>query len=207
MSIVYASTRQQYGRPHYLPVDENHLLQPIDVNGINKMAGEWYHILYANVYGIRATRLRLTNTYGPGMLLKHDRQGFIPWFVRKVLLDEEIEVFGNGDQRRDMNYVDDVTRAFLLVGATDAANGEIYNLGGSEVVSLLDFVEDADRASRGRGATGSSPFRRRASGSTSATTTAATTRSGRPSAGNRGSRCATALLGRSTTTARTPRTT
>jgi UDP-glucose 4-epimerase len=141
VKIVYAGTRQQYGKPQYLPVDEHHLVQPTDVNGINKMAGEWYHILYANVYGLRATSLRLTNSYGPGMLLKHGRQGFIPWFVRRVLLGEPIEVFGTGDQKRDMNFVDDVVRAFLLVGSTDATNGEVYNLGGAEVVSLREFAE------------------------------------------------------------------
>lgn len=139
--IVYAGTRQQYGRPTYLPVDERHLVQPTDVNGINKMAGEWYHILYANVYGLRATSLRMTNTYGPGMLLKHGRQGFIPWFVRKALLGETIDLFGTGEQKRDMNYVEDAVRAFLLVGANDATNGEVYNLGGSEVVSLKDFTQ------------------------------------------------------------------
>ncbi len=139
--IVYAGTRQQYGRPSYLPVDEKHLVQPTDVNGINKMAGEWYHILYANVYGLRATSLRLTNTYGPGMLLKHGRQGFIPWFVRKALLGEAIDLFGTGEQKRDMNYVEDAVRAFLLVAATDETNGEVFNLGGDEVVSLKEFTE------------------------------------------------------------------
>jgi UDP-glucose 4-epimerase len=141
VKIVYAGTRQQYGKPRYLPVDESHLVQPTDVNGINKTAGEWYHILYANVYGMRATSLRLTNTYGPRMLLKHGRQGFIPWFVRKSLLGETIEVYGTGEQKRDMNYVDDVVHAFLIAGATDATNGEVYNLGGREVVSLKGFVE------------------------------------------------------------------
>ena len=141
VKIVYAGTRQQYGRPQYLPVDEEHLVRPTDVNGINKMAGEWYHILYANVYGLRATSLRLTNTYGPGMLLKHGRQGFIPWFVRKAILGEEIEIFGTGEQKRDMNFVDDVVSAFLLAGATDETNGEVYNLGGTEIVSLREFTE------------------------------------------------------------------
>lgn len=141
VKIVYAGTRQQYGKPLYLPVDEKHLMQPTDVNGINKMAGEWYHILYANVYGIRATSLRLTNSYGPGMLLKHGRQGFIPWFVRKVVVGEPIEVFGTGQQKRDMNFVDDIVDAFLRAGATDATNGEVYNLGGDEVISLESFVQ------------------------------------------------------------------
>jgi UDP-glucose 4-epimerase len=141
VKIIYAGTRQQYGRPNYLPVDEKHLVQPTDVNGINKMAGEWYHVLYANVYGMRATSLRLTNSYGPGMLLRHGRQGFIPWFIRKILLDQTIQVYGTGEQKRDMNYVDDVVHAFLLVGATDATNGEFYNLGGAEVVTLKQFAE------------------------------------------------------------------
>jgi UDP-glucose 4-epimerase len=141
VKIIYAGTRQQYGRPRYLPVDESHLVQPTDVNGINKTAGEWYHILYASVYGMRATSLRLTNTYGPRLLLKHGRQGFIPWFLRKVLLGETIEVYGTGEQKRDMNYVDDAVRAFLLVGSTDATNGEVYNLGGDEIVSLKAFAE------------------------------------------------------------------
>ncbi len=138
--IVFAGTRQQYGRPNYLPVDEQHLSQPVDVNGINKMAGEWYHVLYDRVYGLAATSLRLTNTYGPRMLLKHNRQGFVPWFVRKALLGEEISIFGDGTQRRDMNYVDDVTEAFLLVGLRDDSRGELYNLGHDEIVSLLDFT-------------------------------------------------------------------
>lgn len=139
--VVYASTRQQYGRPQYLPVDESHLLRPVDVNGINKMAGEWYHILYCQVHDIATTSLRLTNTYGPRMLLKHNRQGFVPWFVRLALLGEEIQIFGDGTQRRDLNYVDDAVEALLMVGPAAGTHGEIYNLGHSEVVSLREFVE------------------------------------------------------------------
>lgn len=139
--VIYASTRQQYGRPQYLPVDENHLLQPVDVNGINKMAGEWYHILYSRVHGIATTSLRLTNTYGPRMLLKHDRQGFVPWFVRLALLGEEIRIFGDGTQRRDLNYVDDAVEALLMVGPASETVGEIYNLGHPQIVSLVEFTE------------------------------------------------------------------
>lgn len=138
--IVFAGTRQQYGRPIYLPVDEQHLIQPVDVNGINKMAGEWYHLLYGRVYGMAATSLRLTNTYGPRMLLKHNRQGFVPWFVRLALLGEEISIFGDGTQRRDMNYVDDVIEAFLQVAIAPQTHGELYNLGHDEIVSLNDFT-------------------------------------------------------------------
>lgn len=139
--IVFASTRQQYGRPEYLPVDEKHILRPVDFNGINKMAGEWYHILYCQIYGLATTSLRLTNTYGPRMLLKHDRQGFVPWFIRLALLGEEIRIFGDGRQRRDLNYVDDAIEALLMVGPAAATHGEIYNLGHREVVTLTEFVE------------------------------------------------------------------
>ena len=138
--VVFAGTRQIYGRPDRLPVDEQHPVRPTDVNGINKMAGEWYHILYNNVYGIRGSSLRLTNTYGPGQLLRHNRQGFIGWFIRQVLDDEEIALFGDGEQVRDLTYVDDVVDAFLLAGSNPAADGQIFNLGG-EKISLRALVE------------------------------------------------------------------
>jgi len=141
VKIVYASTRQVYGVPDYLPVDERHLLHPTDVNGINKMAGEWYHILYNNVYGIRATSLRLTNTYGPRQLMKHNRQGFIGWFIRLAIDGQEISVYGDGKQLRDLNYVYDVAESFLLAGASEKANGHVFNLGGLHPVSLLEIVE------------------------------------------------------------------
>jgi UDP-glucose 4-epimerase len=138
--IIYASTRQIYGKPDYLPVDERHLLHPTDVNGINKMAGEWYHILYNQVYGIRATSLRLTNTYGPRQLMRHNRQGFIAWFIRMIIEGKQIQIFGDGSQLRDLTYVDDVVDAFLLAGSSDAANGQIFNLGGPPPISLRELV-------------------------------------------------------------------
>ncbi len=141
LKIVYAGTRQIYGRPNYLPVDEKHLLQPVDVNGINKISGEFYHLVYHQVYGIRASSLRLTNTYGPRQLVKHNRQGFIGWFVRQAAFEEEILVFGDGRQQRDFNHVDDVVDAFLRAGALDAADGEVFNLGDARPVSLLALVE------------------------------------------------------------------
>jgi UDP-glucose 4-epimerase len=140
VKIVYASTRQVYGRPLRTPVDETHVARPTDVNGINKLAGESYHVVYNNAYGVRATVLRLTNTYGPRQLMKHNRQGFLPWFVRQVLDDEEIQIYGDGQQRRDFTYVDDVVDAFLLVGCTSHTDGEIYNLGG-ESATLLEVAK------------------------------------------------------------------
>ncbi len=141
IKIVYAGTRQVYGKPQYLPVDEKHLLNPTDVNGINKISGELYHLVYHSVYGIRACSLRLTNTYGPRQLIKHSRQGFIGWFVRKAALGEEIQVFGDGRQKRDFNHVDDVVDAFLRAGATDASDGGVFNLGDAHPVSLLELVK------------------------------------------------------------------
>jgi UDP-glucose 4-epimerase len=141
VKIVYAGTRQIYGKPQRLPADETHPLQPTDVNGINKISGELYHLVYHSVYGIRSSSLRLTNTYGPRQLIRHSRQGFIGWFVKKVVLGEEIEIFGDGLQRRDFDYVDDVVDAFLRAGASDAVDGEVFNLGGGEPVSLLDLVK------------------------------------------------------------------
>ncbi len=136
IKIVFASTRQLYGKPDYLPVDEKHPIRPVDVNGINKLAGEWYHLLYNNVYGIRACALRLTNTYGPGMRVKDARQTFLGIWVRLLIEGKPIRVFGDGLQLRDFNYVNDCVEALLLAGASDDANGKVYNLGSSEVVGL-----------------------------------------------------------------------
>jgi UDP-glucose 4-epimerase len=140
IKIVYAGTRQIYGKPQRLPVDETHLLNPADVNGINKISGEMYHLVYHSVYGIRASSLRLTNTYGPRQLIRHNRQGFIGWFVRQATLGEEIQLFGDGTQRRDFDYVDDVVDAFLRAGVDDAADGQVFNLGGDAPVSLGELA-------------------------------------------------------------------
>jgi UDP-glucose 4-epimerase len=140
LKIVFAGTRQVYGKPQYLPVDEAHLLNPTDVNGINKIAGEFYHLVYHSVYGIRASSLRLTNTYGPRQLIRHNRQGFIGWFMRQATLGEEIQLFGDGRQKRDFNHVDDVVDAFLRAGAMDAADGQVFNLGDEDPVSLVDLA-------------------------------------------------------------------
>ena len=140
IKIVYAGTRQQYGKPDYLPLDENHLQHPTDVNGVNKLAGEWYHIVYHTAYDLRTTSLRLTNTYGPRQLLKHNRQGFIGWFVRLAIQGQVIQLYGDGQQQRDLTYVDDVVDAFLRAGATDATNGQVYNLGGLHPINLYDLA-------------------------------------------------------------------
>ncbi|MBI3965038.1 MAG: NAD-dependent epimerase/dehydratase family protein [Chloroflexi bacterium] len=141
VKVVFASTRQIYGKPDRLPVDEQHILRPVDVNGINKMAGEWYHILYNNVYGIRGCALRLTNTYGPRMRIKDARQTFLGIWIRLLLEGKRFEVW-DGHQLRDFTYVEDAVDAFLRVAASDAANGQVFNLGGEGVISLSDLAAE-----------------------------------------------------------------
>jgi UDP-glucose 4-epimerase len=139
--IVFASTRQIYGKAARLPVDERQPLAPVDVNGINKMAGEWYHVLFSRVYGIPICALRLTNTYGPGMRVKDARQTFLGVWIRRLVDGEPIEVYGDGAQLRDFTFVDDAVDAFLRAAACDRAVGEVFNLGGDERVSLRDLAE------------------------------------------------------------------
>lgn len=141
LKLVFASTRQLYGKPDYLPVDEAHPIRPVDVNGINKLAGEWYHLLYNNVHGIRACALRLTNTYGPGMRVKDARQTFLGIWIRLLIEGRPIQIFGNGSQLRDFNYVDDCVDALLRAGASEATNGKVFNLGSEEIVSLRQLAE------------------------------------------------------------------
>lgn len=141
VKLIFASTRQIYGKPDYLPVDEQHPIRPVDVNGINKVAGESYHLLYNQVYGLRASVLRLTNTYGPGMRVKDARQTFLGIWIRRILEGKPILVYGDGSQLRDFTYVDDCVDALLRVAASDEANGKVYNLGSREVISLFDLAE------------------------------------------------------------------
>jgi nucleoside-diphosphate-sugar epimerase len=139
--IVFASTRQIYGKPKYFPVDEKHPLHPVDVNGINKIAGEQYHILYQEVYGIASSVLRLTNTYGPRMRIKDARQTFLGIWIRNLLQGRPIQVFGDGKQRRDYNYVEDVLDALLIAATEKNAIGKVYNLGASDPLSLEDTAK------------------------------------------------------------------
>lgn len=141
IKIVFASTRQMYGVPKYLPVDEQHPLAPVDVNGINKMAGEWYHLLYNNVYGIRASVLRLTNTYGPRMRVKDARQTFLGIWIRCIIEENPLLVYGDGKQIRDFNFVDDVVDAMITCATSEDANGEIFNLGADDPINLKDTAQ------------------------------------------------------------------
>lgn len=138
--IVFASTRQIYGKPDELPVKESHPLRPVDINGINKVAGESFHLLYAKVHGMNTCALRLTNTIGPGMRIKDARQTFVGVWIRDVLKGKRFEVWG-GEQKRDFTYIDDAVEAFLLAATKKEAIGGVFNLGGQEVVSLRELAE------------------------------------------------------------------
>jgi UDP-glucose 4-epimerase len=137
--LVNTSTRQVYGKPRYLPVDEDHPTEPVDVNGINKLAAEYYHRLYDRTYDLRSVVLRLTNTYGPRQQIKNARQGVTGVFVHRALRGERLRLFGTGQQLRDFNYVDDVVEALLLAAVTPACYGNLYNLAADATHSLLDF--------------------------------------------------------------------
>ena len=140
IKVVFASTRQIYGRPDYLPVDESHPVRPVDINGIHKSAGDSYHLLYHQVYGIRAAVLRLTNTYGPHMRVKDARQTFVGVWISSVLNGEPFEVWG-GKQLRDFTYVDDAVDAFVRAAVDERADGRVFNLGGTGVISLADLAD------------------------------------------------------------------
>ncbi len=139
VKLVFASTRQIYGKPNYLPVDEEHPLNPVDVNGINKMAAEFYHTLYSNVHGLKACVLRLTNTIGPRMRVRDARQTFVGVWIRQLLEGRPIEVW-EGQQLRDFTYVEDVVDAVLAAAASDAGDGKAFNLGGPPPISLRDLA-------------------------------------------------------------------
>lgn len=138
IKIIFASTRQVYGKPQYLPVDESHAISPVDINGINKMAGESYHLLYHKTYGMRTSVLRLTNTYGPRMRIKDTRQTFLGIWIRNIIEGKKIQIYGDGKQIRDFNFVEDVVDALLLCAASENSNGQIFNLGANPPLSLLE---------------------------------------------------------------------
>lgn len=153
--IVYTGTRQIYGVPQYLPVDEAHPVNPVDFNGISSFAGEHYHALYAKIFGLKTVCLRLTNAYGPRQLIRHARQGVIAWFLNRALTGQALCLFGGGKQIRDFNYVDDIVEGLLLVSQNPHCYGEVYNLSGerSDLFSLArrlvsltgkGIVEDAE---------------------------------------------------------------
>lgn len=155
--VVHTSTRQIYGRADTERVTEQSPIRPIDPNGISKFSADAYHRMYARDFGLPTAVLRLTNTFGPRQLLKHARQGFIPWFVRLALEGKEISVFGTGEQTRDVTYADDAVDALLRVGALDELSGQAFNVGAKEVHSVRAIAEQIIRTT-GQGSLKIVPF-------------------------------------------------
>jgi UDP-glucose 4-epimerase len=138
--VVYASTRQVYGVPQYLPITEAHPINPIDFNGIHKHAAASYHRLLTASREIDASILRLTNAYGPRMALNIPEQGVLGHFFRHALLGEDIEVFGDGRQLRDPVYVDDITEVCLLAGGQNGLAKTSMNVGGLAALPLAEMA-------------------------------------------------------------------
>jgi UDP-glucose 4-epimerase len=155
--VVHTSTRQIYGRADTSRVTEQSPIRPIDPNGISKFSADAYHRMYARDFGLPTAVLRLTNTFGPRQLLKHARQGFIPWFIRLALEGKEISVFGDGLQTRDVTYADDALDALLRVGALAELDGQAFNVGASEVHSVRAIAEQIIRTA-GQGSLTIVPF-------------------------------------------------
>lgn len=138
---IYAGTRGQIGRLEYTPADEKHPSNPMDINGINKLAAEKYCLLYGRIYGLRTCSLRINNTYGPRCQVRHDDYGVINYFIRQAILGEQITIHGEGLQTRDYNYVDDVSDAIILACHRKEAEGECFNLGSGRETRLIDMVK------------------------------------------------------------------
>ncbi len=136
--VVYTGSRSQYGKPLYLPVDENHPLRPVDINGVHKTTVEEYHRVFHERNRLRCTSLRLTNVFGPRHQMQHDGQGFLNWFIREGLLGNEILVYGEGSQQRDFLYVEDVVEALLLAGTSEACVGKAFNLASGTSITVAE---------------------------------------------------------------------
>lgn len=139
--LVYAGTRGQIGKRIYSPIDEKHPTDPVDMNGIDKLAAEKYYMLYNRLYGIKTTSIRINNTYGERGQIKHDDYGLVNWWIRQALLNEQIIINGDGLQTRDFNYIKDVVDAMILVAQSDKTNGEIFMLGSGKETSIRKLIE------------------------------------------------------------------
>jgi UDP-glucose 4-epimerase len=149
--VVQTSTRQVYGRPRYLPVDEEHPTAPVDVNGVDKLACEQLHLLYGRHYEMPVSVLRLTNVYGPRQHLERKDLGFLPVFVRQALTGDDIVLYGDGTQRRDCVYVDDAVDALLAAAITPDAVGHVFNLGHPDSLTLAEIARLTHHAAGDRG--------------------------------------------------------
>lgn len=143
--VVYASTRQVYGVPQYLPVDERHPVNPVDYNGVHKLAAGGYHLMLSRIGALDAVILRLTNVYGPRMSLTAPHQGFLSSFLRTLMLGGSLRIFGDGIQLRDPLYIDDAVEAFILAALKPPTSDRIFNIGGPEHLELGEIAKTTSR--------------------------------------------------------------
>jgi UDP-glucose 4-epimerase len=138
--VIFAGTRGEYGSSVKLPVDEDHPTNPKGTYAVTNLSAEKMILVYDDVFGIKGTCLRITNTYGPRHQMVHDEYGVFNWFIRKALDNEMIPVFGDGRILRDFIYVDDLVGCMLDVAATGAAYGEVFNVGVGVPVSFYELA-------------------------------------------------------------------
>lgn len=138
--ILYASSRMALGKITQNPVTESHPANPLSLYGVHKLTGEKYSLAYHHHYGLRTVAMRITNPYGIRQQMKHNKYSLVGWFIRLAMENREIKIFGNGDQKRDYIYVDDLVESFLRAGATGETDGELFNLGLGRSTAFCEMV-------------------------------------------------------------------
>jgi len=147
--LIFSGTRGEYGPAVMLPVNEEQPLHPRGIYELSSLTAQKLFQIYHDNYDVRSVTLRLTNVYGPRAQMKHDRFGVANWFVRLALDGETIRVFGDGSYLRDFVYADDAVEAMLLCAATEAAYGEILNVGNNRACSFRELAEVITRQVEG----------------------------------------------------------
>jgi UDP-glucose 4-epimerase len=139
--IIFAGTRGEYGSSVKLPVDEDHPTNPKGIYAVTNLTAEKMVLVYDEIYGMKGACLRITNTYGPRHQMAHDEYGVFNWFIRKAMDNEDVPVFGDGRILRDFLFVDDLVECMLMVAATPAAYGGVFNVGTGIPVSFIDLAQ------------------------------------------------------------------
>ena len=145
-AIVFPSSRLVYGKPQYLPVDEKHPLAPESIYAVHKLAVENYHLIYGKLYGLKATILRISNPFGPFQPGEGRAYGIANSFIQAAVLGKPITLFGDGSQRRDYLFIDDLVACLLCAAQVPGSCGRTYNIGDGRGTSLLELAKMAVQA-------------------------------------------------------------
>jgi UDP-glucose 4-epimerase len=138
--LLFASSRFVYGRIEYIPVDEGHPFNCLSIYGIHKLAGEKYYRFYHEAYGLPTVSVRIANPYGPRQQMKHSKYGIVNWFIRLALEGKPLTVFGDGRQRRDYIYNEDLAEACVALLLSPGTEGQVYNLGTGTGVPFAEMA-------------------------------------------------------------------